>query len=133
MKKILAVVRRTEDGYRGYVPKLPGCEIRAATAEQAEADIATAARAHLAAGKEGTNGFALDQVEIVVAVEPIPPQRPSANGSDDVFHSWGYELPSDEILEAMLNPEEHKWLTFEEVMCELGLDAEDSSADGGSE
>ena len=57
MKKLLAIVRRTEDGFRGYVPWLPGCEIRAATAEQAEADITAAAKAYLEAGKEGTNGL----------------------------------------------------------------------------
>ena len=44
MKKILAIVRRTEDGFRGYVPKLPGCEIRATTAEQAEVDLIAAHR-----------------------------------------------------------------------------------------
>ena len=133
MQKLLAVVRRTDDGFRGYVPRLPGCEIRAATAEQAEAGLTAAARSHIAAGKEGANGFALDEIEIVVVVEPIPPQRIYANEWDDALHRWGYELPSDETLEAMLNPEEHKWLTFEEVMCELGLDPEESSADGGSE
>ncbi len=69
MNKLLAIVERTEDGFRGYVPRLLGCEIRAATAEQAEAEIIAAAKAHLAAGREGTNGFAPDQVEIVVAVE----------------------------------------------------------------
>ena len=53
MKKLLALVRRTEDGYRGYVPKLPGCDIRAATAEQAEADLTAAIRHIIAAGKEG--------------------------------------------------------------------------------
>jgi predicted RNase H-like HicB family nuclease len=133
MKKILAIVRRTEDGFRGYVPKLPGCEIRAATAEQAEADLTAAARAHVAAGKEGTNGFAADEVEFAVVVEPIPPERIYANETDEAIHRWGYELPDDETLEAMLNPDEHKWLTFEEVMSELGLDPEDSSVDGSSE
>ena len=133
MKKLLAVVRRTEDGYRGYVPKLPGCEIRAATAEQAETDLKAAARAHITAAKEGTNGLTLDEAEIVVVVEPVPPPRLSTNEQEDAIYRWGYELPDDETLEAMLNPDEHKWFTFEEVMSELGFDPEDSSVDGGAE
>jgi predicted RNase H-like HicB family nuclease len=122
MKKLLAVVRRTEDGFRGYVPKLPGCEVHAATAEQAEADVIAAARAHLAAGKEGTNGMSLDTVEIVPAVEPPPPPPPPADVEDVAAYYWGFEFLSDEELEAMLNPEDHQWFTFEEVMRELGYD-----------
>jgi predicted RNase H-like HicB family nuclease len=113
MKKILAVVRRTEVGYRGYVPKLPGCEIHAATAEQAEVDLTAAARAHLAAGREGTNGTAPDQVEIAVVVEPPLPEHLRADDADPVAR-WGWELPSDDMLEALLHPEEHEWVEMDD-------------------
>jgi predicted RNase H-like HicB family nuclease len=113
MKKILAVVRRTEDGYRGYVPKLPGCEIRAATAEQAEENLTAAARAHVAAGKEGTNGFAADEVEFAVVVEPPLPEHLRKKDADPVTR-WGWELPSDEMLEALLHPEEHEWVEMDD-------------------
>ncbi len=114
MKKLLAVVRRTEDGFRGYVPQLPGCEIRAATAEQAEVDLTAAARAHLAAGHEGTNGTTPDQVEIAVVVEPPVPEHLRGDGADAALARWGYELPSDEMLEALLHPEEHEWVEMDE-------------------
>jgi predicted RNase H-like HicB family nuclease len=113
MKKILAVVRRTEDGFRGYVPQLPGCEIRAATAEQAEVDLTAAARAHLATGREGTNGTAPDQVEIAVVVEPPMPEHLRADDADPIAR-LGWELPSDEMLEALLHPEEHEWVEMDE-------------------
>ena len=133
MKKLLAVVRRTDGAFRGYVPKLPGCEIHAATAAQAEVDITAAAKAHLAAGKEGTNGMAPDQVEIAVVVEPAIPEHLSGDGEEAALQRWGYELPSDEMLEAMLHPEEHEWMTFEEMMAELGFDLEEPSAEGNRE
>jgi predicted RNase H-like HicB family nuclease len=132
MKKMLAVVRRTEDGFRGYVPKLPGCEIRAATAEQAEAEITVAARAHLAAGKEGTNGTAPDQVEIAVVVEPPLPEHLRADDADPIAR-WGWELPSDEELDRFLNPDDYEWVTFEEMMTELGFDPEEPSVEGNWE
>ena len=113
MKKILAVVRRAEDGYRGYVPKLPGCEVRAATAEQAEVDLTAAAYAHIAAGKEGTNGFAPGQVEFAVVVEPSLPERLQRADADPIAR-WGWELPSDEMLEALLHPEEHEWVEMDD-------------------
>jgi predicted RNase H-like HicB family nuclease len=132
MKKMLAVVRKTEDGYRGYVPKLPGCEVRAATAEQAEADIAPAARAYLAVGKEGTNGYAPDEIEIAVVVEPPLPAHLRCADADPIA-LLGWELPSDEMLEALLHPEEHEWLTFADVMRELGYDEAEPPAGGRSE
>jgi predicted RNase H-like HicB family nuclease len=113
MKKMLAVVRRTEDGYRGYVPKLPGCEVRAATPEQAEEDLTAAARAHVAAGKEGTNGFAADEVEFAVVVEPPLPEHLRKEDADPVTR-WGWKLPSDEMLEALLHPEEHEWVEMDD-------------------
>jgi predicted RNase H-like HicB family nuclease len=113
MKKILAVVRRTEDGYRGYVPKLPGCEIRAATAEQAEADLTAAARAHVAAGEGGTNGYAAPEVEFAVVVEPPLPEHLRGASAEVVARS-GWELPSDEMLEAMLHPDEHEWVELDD-------------------
>jgi predicted RNase H-like HicB family nuclease len=127
MKKLLAIVNRTEDGFRGYVPKLPGCEVRAATAEQAEAAIIAAAKAHLAAGKEGTNGFAPGQVEIVVAIEASPP-RPRGDGMDEIYDQMRQNFdPAD--LESLLDIEERmkteKFYTFEEVMAELGFDPEE--------
>src|SRR5438270_14019649 len=130
MKKLLAIVRRTEHGFRAYVPKLPGCEIRAATAEQAEADIIAAAKAHLAGGKEGVNGLAPDQVEVVVAVEAPPPPRPRADGMDEIYDRLRREFDVAD-LEQLLDMEERmkteKLYTFEEVMHELGLDAEEPS------
>lgn len=113
MKKILAIVRRTEAGFRGYVPCLPGCEIRAATAESAEADLTAAAHAYLEAGKEGTNGLAPDQVEFAVVVEPALPEHLRGDDADPVAR-WGWELPSDEMLEALLHPEEHEWAEMDE-------------------
>jgi predicted RNase H-like HicB family nuclease len=126
MKKLLAIVQPTADGFRGYVPRLPGCEVRAATAEQAEADISDAARAHLAANKDGTNGFRPDEVEIVVAVQPLPPPlRHRGDGLDEIYNEMGNDFNPEE-LELLLNWDEHKWFTFEEVMAELGLDATES-------
>ena len=135
MKKLLAIVNRIEDGFRGYVPRLPGCEIRAATAEQAEADVTAAAKAHLAADKEGTNGFTPDQVEIVVAVEAPPPPRPRADGMDEIYDQMRRDFdPAD--LEFFLDVEERmkteKSYTFEEVMAELGFDPEEPT-DGRAE
>jgi hypothetical protein len=132
MKKLLAIVNRTEDGFRGYVLRLPGCEISAATAEQAEADVIAAAKAHIAAGKEGTNGFAPDQVEIVVAVEAPPPPRPRDDGMDEIYDQMHREFDPAE-LEQLLDVEERtkteKGCTFEEMMSELGFDAEESAAE----
>ncbi len=127
MKKLLAVVRRIKDGFRGYVPKLPGCEIYATTAEQGEADITAAAKAHLAAGKEGTNGFAPDQVEIVVAIEAPPPPRPRDDGMDEIYDQMRRDFDPAE-LEFFVDAEERmnteKFYSFEEVMTELGFDPE---------
>src|SRR5438270_12571397 len=109
MKKLLAIVRRTEHGFRAYVPKLPGCEIRAATAEQAEADIIAAAKAHLAGGKEGVNGLAPDQVEVVVAVEAPPPPRPRADGMDEIYDRLRREF-NPEDLEDFLDWENKGWV-----------------------
>src|SRR5258708_115706 len=128
MKKLLAIVNRTEDGFRGYVLRLPGCEVRAASAEQAEADVIAAAKAHLAAGKEGTYGFAPDQVEIVVAVEAPPPPRPRDDGMDEIYDQMRRDFDPAE-LEQLLDIEERmkteKFYTFEEMMDQLGLDAEE--------
>ena len=132
MSKLLAVVRRTEEGFRGYVPKLPGCEIHAATAERAEADITAAARAHLAAGEEGANGAAPDQIEIAVVVEPEIPEQYRGDGEEAALMRWGYELP-DDMLEALLNPDEHEWLTFEDIVTELGLEEEEPPPGGRPE
>ncbi len=129
MKKILAVVRRTDDGFRGYVPKLPGCEIRAATAAQAEADIASAARARLAAGKEGTNGAAADPVEIAVVVEPEVPEQYRGDGEEAALMRWGYELPNDDMLEALLNPEEHEWEEMDDAAFDQFLHELEEPAD----
>jgi predicted RNase H-like HicB family nuclease len=129
MKKLLAIVRRTEDGFRGYVPKLPGCEIRAATAEQAEADITAAAKAHLAAGKEGTNAFAPDQVEMVVAVEPPPPPRPRKDGMDEIYDRLRKEFDPAE-LEFFLHLDEQEWVEMtDEFICELEADTAEQPVD----
>ena len=133
MKKLLAVVRRVDGGFRGYVPKLPGCEIRAATAEQAEADISAAASAHIAAGKQGVGGFSPDQVEIAVAVEPEVPEKYRCDGVEAAFMRRQFELPDDDMLEALLNPEEHEWLSFEDVERELGLEQGKAPTDGPAE
>jgi predicted RNase H-like HicB family nuclease len=132
MKKMLAVVRRTEDGFRGYVPKLPGCEIHAATPEQAEADITAAAKAHLAAGKEGTNGVTPDQVEIVVMIEAPPPARPRPDGMDELYdQAWREFDPAE--LEQLLDIEERikagEGGTFEELMSELGFEVEEPTGE----
>ena len=129
MTKLLAIVEPTEDGFRGYVPRLPGCEVRAATAEQAEADIQSAARAHLAANKEGTNGFHPGAAEIVVVVKPPPsPPRQRGDGLDEIFNQMRDDITAEE-LELLLNWEEHKWFTFDEVMAELGLETTESAND----
>ncbi len=132
MKKLLAVVRRIEDGFRGYVPRLPGCEVHAATAEQAEADITAAARAHLAAGKEGTNGATPDQVEIVVMVEAPPPARPRPDGMGALYdQAWRDFDPAE--LEQLLDIEERikagEGGTFEELMSELGFEVEEPAGE----
>jgi hypothetical protein len=109
MKRLLAVVRRIDDGFRGYVPRLPGCEVRAATAEQAEAAVIAAARAHLAAGKEGTNGMAPDQVEIIAAVEAPPPPRPRDDGMDEIYDRMRREFNPEE-LEVFPDWESQEWV-----------------------
>ena len=130
MTKLLAIVEPTEDGFRGYVPRLPGCEVHAATAEQTEVDLTAAARAHLAAHREGTNGFDPDRVEIVVVVEPPPPApRQRGDGLDEIFNKMGSGFNPEE-LEFFLNLDEQKFVSFEEVMSELGFAAtEESSAE----
>ncbi len=129
MTKLLAIVEPTEDGFRGYVPRLPGCEVRAATAEQAEADIQSAARTHLAAHKDGTNGFHPDKVVIVVVVKPPPPPpRQRGDGLDEIYNQMD-DYFNPEHLELLLNWEEQQWFTFEEVMAELGFEATESATD----
>ncbi len=128
MKKLLAVVTQTEGGFRGHVPRLPGCEVRAATEKQAKADVITAAKAHLAAGREGADGFASDQVEIVVAVEAPPPHRPRDDGMDALYdQAWRDFDVTD--LEQLLDLDERikaeKTYTFEEMMRKLGFEAEE--------
>ena len=49
MKKYLAIVERCEGGFRGYLPRVPGCEVRAATAEETSTNIIAAGRACLTA------------------------------------------------------------------------------------
>jgi predicted RNase H-like HicB family nuclease len=132
MKKLLAIVNRIEDGFRGYVPRLPSCEIHAATAEQAEVDIIAAAKAHLAAGKEGAKGLPPDQIEIVVAVEAPPPPRPRADGMDEIYDQLRRDFdPAD--LEQLLDIEERmkaeRCYTFEGMMDELGFDAEEPAGE----
>jgi predicted RNase H-like HicB family nuclease len=133
MKKLLAVVRRIEGGFRGYVPKLPGCEIRAETAEQAEADITAAAKAHLAAGKEGANGLAPDQVEVVVAVEAPPPPRPRADGMDEIYDRLRREFnPAD--LEDFLDWENKEWVEItDDFLRELEGEATEQPVDEAQE
>ena len=128
MKKLLAVVTRTEGGFRGHVPRLPGCEVRAATEKQAGADIISAAKAHLSAGREGANGFAPDQVDIVLMIEAPPPPRPRPDGMDELYDKARRDFDPAE-LEQLLDIEERikeeKGGTFEEMMKELGFDAEE--------
>jgi predicted RNase H-like HicB family nuclease len=128
MKKLLAIVERKDGGFRGYVPRLPGCEVRAATAEQAEADIQIAARAHLAANKEGTNGIRPDDVELIAAIEAPPPPRPRDDGMDDVYDRLHRDFKPED-LEFFLHLDEQKWITFEELMAGLGLDATEPATD----
>ena len=128
MGKILAIVERKDGGFHGYVPRLPGCEVRAATAEQAEADIQAAARAHLAANKEGTNGIRPEDVEIIVAIEAPPPPRPRGDGMDEIYDQLDREFKPED-LEFFLHLDEQKWITFEELMASLGLDAKEPSTD----
>jgi predicted RNase H-like HicB family nuclease len=107
MQRLLAIVERREGGFRGYVTKLPGCEIHAPTEQQAEADILAAARAHLAANKEGTNGSRPDMEIVVVVQPPPPPPRQVGDGLDDFYNAQPHEL-SDEQLEMLLNWEEQE-------------------------
>ena len=127
MKKLLAVVTRSDGEFRGRVLRLPGCEIRAATEEQATAEIVAAAKAHLAAGREGANGYTSDQVEIVVAVEAPPPKRPRDDGLDELYDEAHRTFDPAE-LEQLLDIEERikagEGGAFEELMKELGFDPE---------
>ena len=128
MQKLLAIVHRTEYGFRGHVPRLPGCEVRAATEKQAEADIINAANAHLAAGREGANGFAPGQVEIVVAVEAPPPHRPRDDGMDALYDQASRDFDEadlEQLLELDERIKTEKTYTFEEMMRELGFQAEE--------
>lgn len=133
MKKLLAVVRRTDDGFRGYVPRLPGCEIRAATAEQAEGDVIAAVKAHLAAGKEGSNGFAPDQVEIIVAVEGPPPPRPRADGMDEIYDRLRRDF-DPAAMEILLDWEEREWVEMtDDFINELEAATPEQPVDGAQE
>jgi predicted RNase H-like HicB family nuclease len=107
MTKLLVIVERKGGGFRGFVPRLPGCETFAATEQQAEADILVAARARLAANEERTNGIRPD-MEIVVVVQPPPlPPRQVGDGLDDFYNAQPHEL-SDQQLEMLLNWEEQE-------------------------
>jgi predicted RNase H-like HicB family nuclease len=128
VKKYLAVVERCDGGFRGYLPRLPGCEVRAATAEEAGAKIIDAGRARLAT----ENGAKPDEVEIVVAVEAPPPPRPRPDGLDDLYDQLHREFdPLD--LEFFLNLDEQQGCSFEELMAELGLDPEGPTLDEAAE
>ncbi len=112
----------------------PASEI---AAEQAlRPTFTAAARAHLAAGKEGTNGATPDQVQIAVAVEPAIPEHLQGDGEEAALKRWGYELPDDDVLEAMLNPGGARMADVsdeDKMMHELGFDEAEPSQGGRSE
>jgi predicted RNase H-like HicB family nuclease len=126
--KYLAIVERCDGGFRGYLPRVPGCEVRAATAEEASANITAAGRARLTAD----NGVKPEEVEIIVAVEAPPPPRPRPDGLDDLYDQLHRDFdPLD--LEFFLHLDEQKGYTFEEMMAELGLDPEGPTLDEAAE
>jgi hypothetical protein len=116
--KYLAIVERCDGGFRGYLPRVPGSEVRAATAEEASANIIAAGRARITAD----NGVDPDEVEIIVAVEAPPPPRPRADGLDEVYERMRKDYES---LELLINWENEVWYPFEDLLEEL--DAEDGA------
>ena len=128
MKKLLAVVTQTEGGFRGHVPAAAGLRSPRGHGEAGEGGRHHRGQAHLAAGREGADGFASDQVEIVVAVEAPPPHRPRDDGMDALYdQAWRDFDVTD--LEQLLDLDERikaeKTYTFEEMMRKLGFEAEE--------
>jgi predicted RNase H-like HicB family nuclease len=126
--KYLAVVDHCEGGFRGYVPRLPGCEVRAATAEEAEASIIAAARARLTAD----NGVKPEDVEVIVAVEAPPPPRPRGDGMDEVYDQArrGFDPL---LLERLFDWEKEPCCSFEDILRDMEEDAPEARADGAEE
>jgi predicted RNase H-like HicB family nuclease len=120
MWKLLANVQETQGGFRGYIPCLPGCEACGATVEEVEVNLTAAVRKHLADHSE--NGVKPDEVEVIIAVEAPRPPRPSDERLAAIYdESW--RPLTQEDLEFFLHLDEQQWVSFEEVMSELGLDA----------
>jgi predicted RNase H-like HicB family nuclease len=126
--KYLAVVDRCEGGFRGYVPRLPGCEVRAATAEEAEANIIAAARARLTAD----NGVKPEDIEVIVAVEAPPPPRPRGDGLDEVYDRLRREF-DPKCLELLMNWENEVWYPFEDILEDLEEGSPPQATDGPKE
>jgi predicted RNase H-like HicB family nuclease len=115
MKKYLAVVDRCDGGgFRGYLPRVPGCEVHAATAEEAEAKIIEAGRARITA----ENGVKPEEVEIVAAVEAPPPPRPRPDGMDAIYDQARRDF-DPKCLEVLLNWENEVWYPFEDILRDL--------------
>jgi predicted RNase H-like HicB family nuclease len=124
MKKYLAIVDRCDGGFRGYLPRVPGCEVRAATAEEASTSIVAAARARLTAD----NGGKPEEIEILVAVEAPPPSRPRGDGMDEIYDEARRNFDPLE-LEFFLHLDEQQWCSFEDIAAELGIEPEGPTLD----
>ena len=112
--KYLAIVERTANGFRGYAHRLAGCEVLAATEKEAEASIIAAVKVHPDALK--ANGAHNGEIEVIVAVEAVPPVQPR-DGTDGI----------DNGIRKQFRPEDLEWvLTFDrEKELAEGLSGED--------
>jgi hypothetical protein len=126
--KYLAIVERCDGGFRGYLPRVPGCEVRAATAEEAEANIIAAGRRQLTAD----NGVKPEEVEVIVAVEAPPPPRPRSDGLDEVYDRLRRE-PDLKSLELLMNWENEVWYPFEDILKDLEDEGPPPATDGPKE
>jgi hypothetical protein len=117
--KYLAIVERTAEGFRGFAPRLPGCEVIAATEKEAEVGIVAAVKLRLRTEK--TN-----DVEVIVATE-APPQRPRSDGLDASYdEARKFSRPED--LEFFLHLDEQNWVSAEQLRRDLEDIARGASA-----
>jgi hypothetical protein len=113
-KKYLAMVDRCDGGFRGYLPRVPGCEVFAATAEEAKAKVIDAGCARITAD----NGVKPEEVEIIVAVEAPPPPRPRPDGMDAIYDQAHRDFDPT-CLEVLLDWENEVWYPFEHILRDL--------------
>jgi hypothetical protein len=115
--KYLAIVERTANGFRAHAPRLPDCEVLAASPKEAEVRIIAAVKAHPDALR--ANGRDPGEIEVIVAVDDSALRSPREDGMRADHDS----LPKESKLEDL------EWaLTFDiEREIAAGISGEDLS------